>query len=147
MKHNQLGFITIPGFNRVKLYIFGVITVIAIAAISYAYFTYSQLELKAAKLEKDNSTLKASVETLTKTNEANVKIIEQLGKDKQYADKLVSDLRKEKLKIVTEMNKIRYSIHTRVAKDPSADGPIAPVLKDTILLLNKPATKTEKDKK
>ncbi len=135
MNKNQRGFITLGLLANYRLFLYGGIIAVILAAAGYVYYSFYNLEKEKQKIEKDNAVLKTSVETLTKTNEVNTKTIEQLTKDKKQSDEIIRDLRAQRIRNTEEMNKLRYSITTRVKVDPSLDGPISPILRDTILQL------------
>lgn len=86
-----------------------------------------ELKLVNITLEEDNRQLKA-------TNKANAKFIEEAKLDIELKEKLMSDFRVQKSRDDKKMNEMSQKIQAYSEVD---DGPIAKVLKDTLIFIQK----------
>lgn len=126
MKQN--GFI----FGGFQMYaILGIIALV-IAAGGTLYFKFNSLNDQIEELTTKNSALVTENTMLIEVNKKNSEVISQLNNDKARAEKITSDFRIQKARDNAEMERLRDAIQTIIRNDPSMNGPISPILKNTI---------------
>ena len=140
---NQKGFL-IPNLN---LYLGIAAAVVILGGAAAIKFKFDTLQRDNAELTQKVTVLSAENATLTETNKQNAAVIEQMKVDKAKIDKALSDLRIQKSRDSAELSGLRHTIQNLIKVDPAANGPVSPVLKQTINKLQesrKPAPKGEK---
>lgn len=110
--------------------------------------------LKIASLNSTISDLKTTNKNLADenaqlvlSNETNVKTIESLKTQKKDIEKALDDLRIQKARDNKELSKLRGDIDTIVKADPTKNGTVSPILKDTINIIqnsHKPKVEVKK---
>lgn len=108
----------------------------------------TELTEKNTKLAADNSilisnnnTLKENQDVLLETNETNQETVRRLDKERNEAKEAIAALAKANQKDRQALDLIGKKIDD-MAKDPTNDGPVAPVLRETIR-----AIQTQRDTK
>ena len=142
---NQKGFL-IPNLN---LYLGIAAAVVILGGAAAIKFKFDALQRDNAELTQKVTVLSAENATLTETNKQNAAVIEQMKVDKAKIDKALSDLRIQKSRDNAELSGLRHTIQDLIKVDPASNGPVSPVLKQTINMLQesrKPAPKGEKTK-
>jgi hypothetical protein len=90
------------------------------------------LENEKLTLQVQNEQLVADNARILEVNKNNVFIIEQLNKDKDRGNKIVTELKAQRKKDAMTLANLRKSIRDIIKNDPSQDGEISPVLKQTL---------------
>ena len=142
---NQKGFL-IPNLN---LYLGIAAAVVILGGAAVVKFKFDALQRDKAELTQKVTVLSAENATLTEANKQNAAVIEQMKADKAKIDKALSDLRIQKSRDNAELSGLRHTIQDLIKVDPATNGPVSPVLKQTINKLQesrKPAPKGEKTK-
>lgn len=142
---NQKGFL-IPNLN---LYLGIAAAVVILGGAAVIKFKFDALQRDKAELTQKVTVLSAENAALTETNKQNAAVIEQMKVDKAKIDKALSDLRIQKSRDNAELSGLRHTIQDLIKVDPASNGPVSPVLKQTINMLQesrKPAPKGEKTK-
>jgi len=127
----------IPGVSTVKEAVLAVLVVVLLAATGYGayrWYSYSQALSKAnveiAELTANNSTLKANQQTLLETNAANQTALQKFKDDAAAAQKLVAVLAQQRAEAVKNAQALEAA--AGAAKGTTRDGPVAPILRDTL---------------
>lgn len=131
----------IPGLGQVKLIGIGIAAagVLAIAIwigvlrhqVNNLREDNAILTTNNKVLQDNNDTLKGNLETAIKANEENVKTIESLKKERQAAvDSVVALTKKQKSNAAT-IGQLQAQL-AEMRKDEENNGPLAPVLRETI---------------
>lgn len=89
------------------------------------------LEKQVQQLTADNTQLKANVDTITKVNQVNVETNNKLLAERKDAQAAISNLAKQKQVTSQKLDEANKKID-EMLKDPKNDGPVAPVLRETI---------------
>lgn len=87
-------------------------------------------------LESNNAVLKQNNETLSSANSTNVETIRQLEEERKKAIDAVKALANANLRNKQTLDRLNAKIE-QLLKDPNADGPIAPVLREVIREIQK----------
>lgn len=123
---NQMGFFGIT-------FILIVVIMLALGgATLWVKNKVDTLEREKLELKVTNEELIAANARITEINERNVLTISQLLSDKKRGDVIVNQLKSERQKYEETLASLRKKVKVTVKNDPTKDGPIAPVLRDTI---------------
>jgi len=90
------------------------------------------LENEKLTLQVQNEQLVADNARVLEVNKNNTFIIEQLNKDKERGNQIVTELKAQRKKDATTLANLRKSIRDIIKNDPSQDGEVSPVLKQTL---------------
>jgi hypothetical protein len=82
-------------------------------------------------LQKNNEILKDNSIKFAKANEVNASTVKSLLAERQDSIKLIADLALSKQKNLEQIATLNSDIDAMI-KDPKNDGPVAPVLKETV---------------
>ena len=104
---------------------------IAASAIAYGAWRFYDLnrDLEVAVLEKNNAL--AAVSILEKANAENIKTIEMLITEKQFADSIAAQLKEELAKDKKQIRQLQKTIKNHSANPANQVG-ISPVMQDVI---------------
>ena len=131
--------------KQFKLVVIAVICGDVIAAAVGAYFHISSLKKTIATLEDQNSSLTANNKILqsnndvlkennkkfSAANESNLNTVKSLMNDRAASQKIINDLASAALRDKTQIDGLNTKLQDML-KDPKNDGPVAPVLKETV---------------
>jgi hypothetical protein len=90
------------------------------------------LENEKLTLKVQNEQLVADNARILEVNKSNVFIIDKLNKDKERSNKIVSELKVQRQKDMTNLANLRTSIRQIIKNDPTQDGSLSPVLRQTL---------------
>lgn len=123
MHNNQKGMIDV--------YIIGILLAILVAGGLYLKYEFASIKTENEALQRDKKTLKDDNERLIAINQINADTIKMMQNDKQKADEVIKNLKLQNGKDAAAMQSLRAAIDS-MAKDPANNGPVSPVLKNTI---------------
>lgn len=128
MNRKQQGFIG-GGLN---VYIIGILLAILVAGSLFIKLEFDSLKEENKGLIKDKQVLKADNERLIDLIKINEDTIKAMQADKVKSDLIIKNLRIQNGKDAAAMKSLREAIDAQLAADPSSNGSVAPVLKNTI---------------
>lgn len=130
-----------PAKKWIYLTVGGAIIVAFLSIGGYAWTMKSEVqslnqkngELVAANtiLETNNTTLKDANSTLKSVNETNVATINKLMQEREEAKRILAAVASMQQKSKADTKRINDAL-AEMNKDPSTDGPLAPVLKSVV---------------
>jgi cell division protein FtsB len=133
------------GLSRIKLVIIALIMGGMLASGLGMYFYVSGLKKEISSLQtqvnmltannsvliSNNATLKSNLAVAVQTNNANVDTIDKLLKERKSAVDMVDKLAKAELINKKKIKDLKDEVN-KLKGDPTRDGPLAPVLRDTL---------------
>lgn len=131
----------IPGVSQVKLIIAGVVLAAMVGVGLTVYFQHktikglrediTTLETNNATLKQNTDILRANYLTCSTTNQTNAATIEALKAERQDAVDALAALAKERQKDANRIARLNTLIDN-LRNNPTNNGPVAPVLRETI---------------
>ncbi len=128
----------IPGVSATKLIVIGLVAASIIGYVAYNRHTIKTLRSENVVLTQNNKTLQENVDTvkdnLSKTEKANAALLGTIGdlqKERDSAKAAVEALNKEKKSNTKVIGDLQKALD-KLKKDPANNGPLAPVLRETI---------------
>lgn len=129
--------------TKITMLLLAILLVLSVGSCTYkeaellsATHQVTSLQKDIGTLNANNSILKQNQDTLKQSNEANVATINKLVEERKDAQVAINTLAKQKqvehAKVITAQRKI-----DEMLKDPKNNGPIAPVLSETLKEYNK----------
>lgn len=123
---------------QIKLIIGAIVAVLAAFGIIGVYLHIANLKYELAKSTELLTSCKNDVQNAVSANNSNLLVISELRQDKKIADDL---LEKSRVAIASMTSRRASDIKRIKEAPPSADGPVADVLSETITKINQERTK------
>ena len=131
----------IPGVSQAKLIIGSLVITAVVGFVGWSWWTHNQIEKSRAEnavLKQNVEILNSSVKTLQdnylkcqRANTTNADTIAALQKERDDAKAAVSRLASQRQRDAQRIGSLQDQIN-RMKKDPANNGPLAPVLRETI---------------
>lgn len=128
----------IPGVSATKLIVIGLVAASVIGWVTYTRHTIKSLRADNIVLVQNNKVLQENVDTvkdnLAKTEKANGVLLSTIGdlqKERDNAKAAADALSKEKKSNTKVIGDLQKQLE-KLKKDPVNNGPLAPVLRETI---------------